>query len=91
MFIAPRAVSPDLPVCGDLNGVLPLRASAGVAVLSPLLGLLAGAQGRGEEVLGGLQQLEAGRALPVGDGAGHGGVDAPPDQDGEAEAVALVS
>ncbi len=64
----PSAVPPDLPVRGDLNGVLPAGAAACVPVLPLPLGLGVGAQRGGEDLLGGLKQAVRRGALPVGDG-----------------------
>ena len=88
---SPSAVSTSLPVAPDLDGVLPLGAPARVGVLALLDGrrLLAGR--RREEVVCQPLQSVRGRALPVRDGAGHGGVDAAARDDRKPQVIALVS
>ena len=90
IFHSPSAVSANLAVPADLDGVLSLGAPAGVGVLALLHRGRPLAGRRREEVVRQALQAVGGRALPVGDGAGHGRVDAAPRDDGEPQVVALV-
>ena len=90
IFRSPSTVSANLAVAADLDGVLSLGAPAGVGVLALLHRGRPLARRRREEVVRQSLQAVGGRALPVGDGAGHGRVDAAARDDGEPQVVALV-
>lgn len=87
----PCAVAPDLAVEGDVDGIFARGTATGVLVLSLRLGLATLAPGSRKEVFSLVQEPVGWSSNPVGDGTGHGWIDALAHNDGKASVVAFSS